>query len=103
MLLSPAEGYNVPWQAAIDDDKLVGALLLDMSKAFDTVSHTVLLRKFKDCSMRRSELNWFTDYLSGRRPRVCVGGAKSEWTYVKRGVPQGSILGPLLFIVYRYT
>lgn len=86
------------WREAIDEDTLVGALLLDMSKAFDTVNHLILLQKLDRYGLRGAELEWFTDYLSGRRQRVCIGGVRSEWTDVKRGVPQGSILGPLLFI-----
>ena len=50
--------------------------------------------------MSGGELKWFEGYLEGRRQRVCVGDATSEWTGIRRGVPEGSILGPLLFILY---
>ena len=88
------------WREALDQDTLVGALLLDMSKAFDTVNHSILLQKLSRYGVRRAELKWFAEYLSDRRQRVCIRGVKSQWSEVKRGVPQGSILGPLLFIVY---
>ena len=88
------------WREALDQDTLVGALLLDMSKAFDTVNHSILLRKLSRYGVRRAELKWFADYLSDRRQRVCIRGIKSQWCEAKRGVPQGSLLGPLLFILY---
>ena len=50
--------------------------------------------------VRGMELKWFTDYLYERRQRVCVENAKSDWATIRRGVPQGSNLGPLLFIIY---
>ena len=61
---------------------------------------TILLGKLGQYGTRGEELEWFDGYLSGRRQRVCIGEAKSKWTEVKRGVPQGSILRPLLFILY---
>ena len=73
---------------------------LDLSKAFDVVDHSILLRKLAKYGVVGRELEWFVGYLSGRKQRVCVRDAKSKWLEVQRGVPQGSILGPLLFIVY---
>ena len=86
------------WRKAVDDDKVVGAVFLDFSKAFDMVDHSLLLLKLACYGIGGKELQWFRKYLDGRRQRVCVGGARSEWTTIRRGVPQGSILGPLLFI-----
>ena len=54
-----------------------------MSKAFDAVNHLILLKKLNWYGIRGDELEWFTDYLSGRRQRVCIGGVKSEWINVK--------------------
>ena len=88
------------WREALDKDMLVGSVFLDFSKAFDMVDHSILLEKLSWYGVRGGELKWFEGYLKGRRQRVCVGGATSEWTDIRRGVPQGSILGPLLFILH---
>ena len=64
------------------------------------VDHSLLLLKLACYAIGGKELQWFRKYLDGRRQRVCVGGARSEWTTIRRGVPQGSILGPLLFILH---
>ena len=88
------------WRKALDEDKLVGSVMLDLSKAFDSVDHGIVLRKLDRYGVRGDELMWFRGYLDGRRQRVCVGEAKSNWCDVLKGVPQGSILGPLLFILY---
>ena len=84
----------------MDKDLLVGSVMVDLSKAFDTVDHDILLRKLSRYGVREGELRWFEDYLRKRKQRVCVGGEFSAWSEIKRGVPQGSILGPLLFTLY---
>ena len=71
----------------------------DISKVFDRIWHQGLIHKLRDigcCDV----LNWFSSYLSNRRQRVVINDQTSEWTYVLAGVPQGSILGPLLFLIY---
>ena len=88
------------WRQALDEDKLVGSIMVDLSKAFDMVSHSILLRKLESYGVRGGELGWFANYLNGRRQRVCINGVQSGWTGILRGVPQGSILGPLLFTIY---
>ena len=79
---------------------LVGSVFLDFSKAFDMVDHPIFFQKLTWYGVGGEELKWFEGYFEGRRQRVCVGNAKSEWTDIRRGVLQGSILGPLLFILY---
>ena len=88
------------WRQAVDEDKLVGSIMVDLSKAFDTISHPILHRKLASYGVRNDELNWFKSYLDGRRQRVCIGAVQSAWSDILRGVPQGSILGPLLFTIY---
>ena len=88
------------WRKALDEDKLVGSITLDLSKAFDTVSHSILHRKLSSYGVRAGELKWFDDYLVGRKQKVCIGAVQSDWSNILRGVPQGSILGPLLFTLY---
>ena len=88
------------WRKALDENELVGVAMVDLSKAFDMVNHSILLRKMYSYGVRGMEWKWFQDYLTGRRQRVCVGDEKSSWTNIHKGVPQGSILGPLLFTMY---
>ena len=88
------------WRRAVDDDKVAGVVFLDFSKAFDMINHPLLLQKMSRYGVGGGELEWFRGYLDGRRQRVCVGGAKSEWSLIRRGVPQGTIPGPLLFILF---
>ena len=75
-------------------------IYLDISKAFDLVWHDGLLFKLKSIGIRDPLLAWFKSYLSDRKQRVIIDGQSSEWTSVKAGVPQGSVLGPLLFLIY---
>ena len=84
----------------LDDNKVVSMVFLDASKAFDRDWHKGLLFKLKQLGICQSILNWFSSYLSGRSQRVIVDGCASSWEPVENGVPQGSILGPLLFLVY---
>ncbi|MEW8545561.1 MAG: reverse transcriptase family protein [Candidatus Thiodiazotropha sp.] len=85
---------------AVDSGKEVRVVFCDISKAFDRVWHKGLLHKLSSVGISGNLLKWFSSYLSNRRQRVVLNGTCSEWTYVKAGVPQGSILGPLLFLVY---
>ena len=86
----------------IDANKEFRIVFLDIStcKAFDRVWHRDLLFKLKSIGISGNLLNWFTNYLSDRYQRVCMNSATSSWKKINAGVPQGSILGPLLFIIF---
>ena len=76
------------------------AIFCDLRKAFDTVNHKILLDKLKNLGVRGTELSWFESYLSNRQQFVNIGDASSTLLEILLGVPQGSILGPLLFLIY---
>ena len=84
----------------MDEGKVTGAIFLDLKKAFDTVNHSLLLNKLKKFGIRDIELNWFKSYLNNRMQSVKVGSTLSDLEPINIGIPQGSILGPLLFIIF---
>ena len=84
---------------ALNEGKQVRCIFCDISKAFDRVWHKGLLFKLQSAGVSGSLLTWFSDYLTDRKQKVVLPGASSSWTSVKAGVPQGSILGTLLFLL----
>ena len=85
---------------ALDKKKDVRIVFCDVSKAFDKVWHRGLIYKLRKIGITGNLLKWFEDYLNNRKQRVIIKGQCSEWGFIKAGVPQGSVLGPLLFLVY---
>ena len=88
------------WLKAINDGKFVGCLMVDFRKAFDLVDHNILLQKLKLYKCDESSLSWFNSYLSNRTQRVAMNNKCSDSEQISFGVPQGSILGPLLFLIF---
>ena len=85
---------------AIDQKKTTAVVLLDMSKAFDSNNHSILLDKLQDIGASASALRGFSSYLFGRKQVVHINSTLSDALPLVSGIPQGSILGPLLFIIY---
>ena len=84
----------------VDDVSPVDVVYLDFQKAFDKVPHQRLLLKLKAHGMGNDVINWIEKWLTHRRQRVIVDGEISNWKSVLRGVPQGSVLDPILFLIY---
>jgi hypothetical protein len=85
---------------AVDSNKEVRVIFLDISKAFDKVWHKGIIYKLQKCGVSGQLLLWCADYLKDHMQRVVTNWQHSEWGTIKAGVPQGSVLGPLLFLIY---
>ena len=83
----------------IDEGMFGCSVFIDLQKAFDTINHPVLLQKLQHC-VRGTAVNWFSSYLTDRKHYVSVNGHTSDHLKISSGVPQGSVLGPLLFLIY---
>ena len=88
------------WQNSLSNSKRIGAILMDLSKAFDCLPHELLIAKLHAYGMDNKSLSFIYSYLTNRKHRVRVGSTYSDWLPLLFGVPQGSILGPILFNVF---
>ena len=88
------------WLKQMDNGQLVGTIFIDLKKAFDMVDHNILIEKLRLYHFDKLTISWFSSYLANRNQIVKVGNTISSAGIVKYGVPQGSILGPLLFLLY---
>ena len=88
------------WKQALDDNKYVAAILMDLSKAFDCLPHDLLLLKLKYYGLSENALKLMKSYLTNRKQCVKLGSIKSNFEAILKGVPQGSILGPVLFNIF---
>ena len=88
------------WKSALDKQQYIGALFMDLSKAFDCLPHGLIIAKLHAYGLELPACNLLFSYLHGRKQRVKISNSRSSWTVLTKGVPQGCILGPLLFNIF---
>ena len=87
-------------RSALDSGSVTCGIFVDFQKAFDTVNHDILLKKLEHYGFRGVINDWFRSYLTDRKQKVVINGFESESKNLLHGVPQGSVLGPILFLIY---
>ena len=88
------------WSEILDSGAPIDTIYLDFRKAFDTVPHQRLLAKLEAHGIKGNTLGWIRNFLLERRQRVVVKGKLSAWAFILSGIPQGSVLGPILFVIF---
>ena len=87
------------WLKAIDSGRMIDVVLVDFKKAFDLLDHQILPNKLEIYGIKDAALSWFDIYLTNRKQQVSINNCKSDFKHICYGVPQGSIVGPLLFFI----
>ena len=88
------------WWFSLNKNTVIGAVFIDLRKAFDSINHKLLLQKLRLYGFKGVSFLWFQNYLTDRKQRGVVGDNESQWAEIHAGVPRGSILGPILFSIF---